>query len=252
VTAPVIVPRRRLLWQQARVTEVRPEAPGAATLVLEVPDWQGHLPGQHVDLRLTADDGYQAERSYSIASPPEQAALDITVERIDDGEVSPFLVDEVRVGDEIEMRGPIGGYFTWQAADGGPLLLVAGGSGIAPLMAMTRHRAAVMSDVPARMIASARSLDDLLYRSELEELAARGDGFDLNITLTRSTPPGWTGYQRRVDRDLLEQVAWPAAQMPRAFVCGPTGFVEAVAEALVALGHEPGRIKTERFGPTGG
>ena len=252
MTTPAIAPPRRLLWQQARVTGVRPETQGAATLAFEIPDWPGHLPGQHVDLRLTAEDGYQAERSYSIASAPEQPSVDITVEQIDDGEVSPFLVGEVREGDEIELRGPIGGYFTWHAEDGGPLLLVAGGSGIAPLMAMLRHREAAMSDAPTRLVASARTRDDLLYRDELDRIAARRDGFDLHVTLTRSAPPGWTGYTRRVDRALLEEVAWPAAEMPRAFVCGPTSFVEAVAEALVALGHEPGRVKTERFGPTGG
>ena len=248
---PATTPRR-LLWQLARVTEVHPETTGAATLRFDVPEWPGHLPGQHVDVRLTAEDGYVAERSYSISSPPEQSAVDITVEQIDDGEVSPFLVGEVQVGDEIELRGPIGGYFTWQAAEGGPLLLVAGGSGIAPLMAMARHRAATSSDAPTRLLASARSLGDLLFRTELEELAARRDGFDLQLTLTRSAPPGWTGYARRVDRALLENVAWPAAEMPRVYVCGPTSFVETVAESLVALGHPPGMVKTERFGPTGG
>jgi ferredoxin-NADP reductase len=252
MATPLTVPRRRLIWQSARVTAVRPEAPGAATLVLDVPDWPGHLPGQHVDIRLTAEDGYQAQRSYSVASPPEQPTIDVTVERIDDGEVSPFLVGEVREGDEIELRGPIGGYFTWQAVDGGPLLLVGGGSGLAPLMAMARHRAAQGSNAPARMVASARTIDDLLYRAELEQLTAKGDGFELAITLTRGAPPDWTGYARRVDRELLEEVAWPPAEMPRIFVCGPTGFVEAVAESMVALGHPPERIKTERFGPTGG
>ena len=251
MTAPAVLPRR-VEWQIARVVEVRAETAGAATVAFHVPYWAGHTAGQHLDLRLTAEDGYQAERSYSIASPPEGATVDITVERIEDGEVSPFLVGELRAGDEIELRGPIGGYFAWRVDDGGPLLLVAGGSGIVPLMAMVRHRTAAMSDVPTRMVASARTLDDLLYRPELDELAARGDGFDVHVTLTRETPAGWTGYARRVDRDLLSEVAWPAREAPRVFVCGPTPFVERAAEILVALGHAPGRVKTERFGPTGG
>ena len=251
MSAPATLPRR-LLWQLARVADVRAETASATTVVFDAPDWPGHRAGQHVDLRLTAEDGYQAERSYSIASPPEQPTVEITVEKIEDGEVSPFLVDDLQVGDEIELRGPIGGYFTWHAQDGGPLLLVAGGSGIAPLMAMARHRAAANSDVPARLLASARTIDDVIYRAELEELAARHDGFDLHVTLTRTAPPEWTGYARRVDGDLLAEVAWPPAERPRVFVCGPTAFVESVAENLVELGHDPGMVKTERFGPTGG
>jgi ferredoxin-NADP reductase len=222
------------------------------TLVLDVPDWPGHRAGQHLDVRLTAEDGYRAQRSYSIASPPEEAAVAITVERLDDGEVSPYLVDELREGDELELRGPIGGYFVWEAQLGGPLLLVAGGSGIVPLMAMLRHRAASGSDAPARLLYSARSYDDVIYREELEELAARGDGLELAQTLTRSQPPGWSGYARRIDDALLREAAWPAEERPHVFVCGPTSFVEAAASGLVRLGYAPETVKTERFGATGG
>jgi ferredoxin-NADP reductase len=243
---------RRSPWTPAEVVEVRDETSAIRTLVLDVPGWPGHRAGQSVDVRLTAESGYATQRPYSLASAPEDPRLELTVERMGDGEVSPWLAREARPGDRLEIRGPGGRSFSWHVEDGGPLLLVAGGSGLAPLMAMLRHRGAAMSDAPTRLIASARTLGDLLYRDELEQLAARADGLDLHVALTRSAPPGWTGYSRRVDRALLGEVAWPAADMPRAFVCGPTSFVEAVAEALVALGHEPGRVKTERFGPTGG
>jgi ferredoxin-NADP reductase len=243
---------RRLRWQLAEVVATRDETPRARTLVLRVPDWPGHLPGQHLDVRLTAEDGYQAQRSYSIASPPEDAEVAITVERLGDGEVSPYLADELRPGDQLELRGPIGGYFTWTAAVGGPLLLVAGGSGIVPLMAMLRHRAAAGSVAPARLLHSSRTDADIIYRAELDQLAARGDGLTVVHTLTRSQPAGWTGRRGRVDRGMLAEVAWPPEERPRAFVCGPTPLVEAVAAALVELGHEPSRVKTERFGPTGG
>jgi ferredoxin-NADP reductase len=223
------------------------------TLVLAVPGWPGHLAGQHVDVRLTAEDGYQAQRSYSIASAPEDGEqVALTVERIDDGEVSPYLVNELRAGDQLELRGPIGGYFVWEAAIGGPLLLVAGGSGICPLMAMIRHRAARGSRVPTRVLYSSRSLEDVIYREELERLAGQADGLEVFHTLTRSRPPGWTGYARRIDPEMLAEVAWPPSQRPFCFVCGPTPLVEAVAQGLVEAGHPPDRVKTERFGPTGG
>jgi ferredoxin-NADP reductase len=202
---------------------------------------------------LTADDGYQAQRSYSIASAPEsQDQVALTIERIDDGEVSPYLVDIVAEGDQIEVRGPIGGYFVWDTDMGGPLLLVGGGSGVCPLMAMIRHRAARASRVPTRLLYSSRSLDDVIYRQELEQLAGRADGFDAVHTLTRGQPSGWTGYARRIDRDMLAAVAFPPDQNPLCMVCGPTPLVEAVATTLVEMGYRPDRIKTERFGPTGG
>lgn len=243
---------RRLVWQLARVAEVRPETAHAATLALDVPDWPGHQPGQHVDLRLTAPDGYQAQRSYSIASAPDAAHVELTVERLEDGEVSPYLVGDVRAGDELELRGPIGGYFVWRPELGGPLLLVAGGSGIVPLMAMLRQHAAAGSDVPARMLLSARTRADVLYAAELERLARPGTAREVHVTLTRERPADWTGLTGRVDSELLADLAWPAPDAPLAYVCGPTSFVEAVAGALVDLGHDPARVKTERFGPTGG
>jgi ferredoxin-NADP reductase len=238
----------RLTWQVATVAEVRPETPRTKTLVLEVPEWEGHRAGQHVDIRLTAEDGYQAQRSYSIASASEQRSLELTVERIDDGEVSPYLTDEARPGDVFEVRGPIGGYFVWDPDAGGDVLLVGGGSGVVPLMAMARQRAANGDSVRTRLLYSARAWEDVIYRDELARL--EGDGFDVTYTLTRERPEGWTGYSRRVDRELLTEVA--PAEVALAFVCGPTPFVENVAQVLVDLGHEPARVKTERFGPTGG
>jgi ferredoxin-NADP reductase len=243
--------QRRLRWRTADVVELIDETPRVRSVLMRVPDWPGHLAGQHVDIRLTADDGYQAQRSYSIASPPEaKEMLTVTVERIEDGEVSPFLTEELRVDDTIELRGPIGGYFVWDVADGGPLMLVAGGSGVCPLMAMLRHRAARGDAAPARLLYSSRSLDDLIYRTELEHLS--GDGLAVVQTLTRVQPDGWSGYRRRVDSSMLQEVVWPPSEHPLTYVCGPTPFVESVAEALVELGHEAARIKTERFGPTGG
>lgn len=243
----------RLSWQVAEVVATRAETARARSITFSVASWPGHRAGQHVDLRLTAEDGYQVERSYSIASPPEDGTrITLTVDRIDDGEVSPYLVDELRVGDRLELRGPIGGYFVWEAKLGGPLLLVAGGSGIAPLMAMLRHRAAVRSTVPTRLLYSSRSLEDMIYRDELARLASNGSGIEMRYALTRSQPAGWTGYSRRIDIDMLRELAWPSERRPQAFVCGPTELVEAVAASLVALGHAPVRIKTERFGPTGG
>jgi ferredoxin-NADP reductase len=242
----------RLNWKVAEVVELIDETPRVRSIVLDVAEWPGHRPGQHVDVRLTAEDGYQAQRSYSIASAPEDGGLTLTVERLSDGEVSPYLVNELRHGDTIELRGPIGGYFVWEAGMGGPLLLVAGGSGIVPLMAMLRHRAASGATVPARLIYSSRSWDDILFREELGRLAGRPDGPEVIHTLTRTQPPEWKGYARRVDAQMLADVAWPPAMAPATFVCGPTPFVEAVSRALVLLGHEGERIKTERFGPTGG
>jgi ferredoxin-NADP reductase len=223
------------------------------TLVLNVPGWPGHRAGQHVDVRLTAEDGYQAERSYSIASAPDEPdQVAITVERIDDGEVSPYLVDQLAQGDQLEFRGPIGGYFVWSVELGGPLLLVAGGSGICPLMAMIRHRAARGSRVPTRLLYSSRSLEDVIYKAELDRWAARGDGLEVVHTLTRSQPPDWHAYTRRIDRDMLAEVAFPSEQRALCMICGPTPLVEAVAGTLVELGNSPDRVKTERFGPTGG
>jgi ferredoxin-NADP reductase len=229
-------------WRVATVRSVAPETPSASTIVLDVPDWPGHVAGQHVDVRLTAEDGYQASRSYSIASAPEDEALALTVERFDDGEVSPYLVDELRPGDQFELRGPVGGHFTWRVDQGGPLLLVGGGSGVVPLRAMLRHRAARGSTVDARLLLSARTRDDILYRDELD--GAR-------ITLTRERPEGWTGFTGRVDAEMLTAVGPEPAAQPRVFVCGPTPFVEHVADLLVALGHAPRAIHAERFGPTG-
>jgi ferredoxin-NADP reductase len=238
-------------WLVAEVAGIRTETPRVKTIELEVPGWPGHRAGQHLDVRLTAADGYQAQRSYSIASAPG-ARPAITVEELDDGEVSPYLAEVLEPGDRIEVRGPIGGWFVWEPEDGGPLLLVGGGSGVVPLMAIARHRAASGSDVPARLLLSSRTWEDAVYRDELAKLAAGGDGFEVVHTLTRAQPDGWTGYDRRVDADILREVAWPAGERPLAFVCGPTPFVESVAGGLVALGYEPGRVKTERFGPTGG
>ncbi|HYY75057.1 MAG TPA: ferredoxin reductase [Gaiellaceae bacterium] len=241
-----------LAWRLAEAVEIVPETPRASTLVLDVPDWPGHRAGQHVDVRLTAEDGYQAQRSYSIASAPEEAGLALTVERLDDGEVSPYLVGELRPGDRFELRGPIGGYFVWEAGTAGSLHLVGGGSGLVPLMAMLRHRAAAGGGTPTRLLLSARSLQDVLYRDELEQLAAENGDLRVALTLTRERPPGWTGYDRRVDEAMLAEVFGPPAADGLAFVCGPTRFVEAAASGLVALGYDPSRVRTERFGPTGG
>ena len=240
----------RLTWQAAEVAGVVEETPRVKTIAFDVPGWGGHRAGQHVDVRLTAEDGYQAQRSYSIGSAPDGTRIELTVERLDDGEVSPYLTDELGPGDQIELRGPIGGYFVWEPSLGGPLLLVAGGSGIAPLMAMIRLRAAAGSDADARLLFSSRSWDDVIYRNELERL--EGGRLRVEHTLTRSQPPAWTGYARRVDADMLAEVGPGPAERPRVYVCGPTPFVETVAEALVHLDHDPLTIRTERFGPTGG
>ena len=242
----------RLSWTLGEVVELIDETARVRSILLDVPGWPGHKAGQHVDVRLTAEDGYQAQRSYSIASAPEDGRLAITVERLPDGEVSPYLVGELRLGDRLELRGPIGGYFVWEAQMGEPLLLVAGGSGVVPLMAMLRHRAASGATVGARLVYSSRSWEDVIYRDELEQLASVPNGPEVIHTLTRSQPPGWTGYARRVDGAMLGDTAWAPSTMPTAFVCGPTPFVESVAGALVLLGHQPRGVKTERFGPTGG
>jgi ferredoxin-NADP reductase len=238
--------RGRLTWQTGTVSSVTDETPTTRTISFGLADWTGHRAGQHLDVRLTAEDGYSAERSYSIASAPGEPVA-ITVQRIDDGEVSPYLTEELRAGDELEVRGPIGGYFVW---DGGPdpVLLVAGGSGVVPLRAIVRHRKRGGSSTPMTLLYSARTAADLIYRSELDGYA--GD-VSVIYTLTRDNPPGWTGRTGRVDSAMLGSVAWPPARRPVAFVCGPTPFVEAVAESLVALGYPPAQVKTERFGPTG-
>lgn len=247
-----IRPQKRLAWRLGEVVEIIPETPRTKSLVLEVSGWEGHKAGQHVDVRLTAPDGYQAQRSYSIASAPEDGRLILTVDHLEEGEVSSYLTDELRVGDRLEFRGPIGGYFTWEDKDGGPLLLVAGGPGVVPLMAITRHRSATKSDAPIRLLYSSRSREEIIYADELDRLAVADNRLKVVHTLTRSQPPGWTGYGRRIDEEMLTEVAWAPEERPLAFVCGPTSLVEAVASALVKLGYDPARVKTERFGPTGG
>jgi ferredoxin-NADP reductase len=243
---------RRLTWAIAEVIDRIDETPRVRSLSLDVPDWLGHLPGQHIDVRLTAEDGFQAQRSYSIATPADGTRLTITVERLDDGEVSPYLTDVLEVGDSLELRGPIGGYFVWEPSRGGPLGLIGGGSGVAPLMAMLRARVAADSDVAVRMLCSWRSGEDVIYADELRDIATGAEGVAITHTLTRSVPEGWAGRRGRFDRDALASLAWPPELQPLTYVCGPTGFVEAVASVLVELGHDPTRILTERFGPTGG
>ena len=239
-------------WLAAEVREIVSENPRVKTIRLAVPGWGRHLPGQHVDVRLTAEDGYQAQRSYSIASPPEEDGLALTVEHLEDGEVSTFLTEELSVGDRIELRGPLGGYFTWTVDRGGPLALVAGGSGVVPLMAMVRHRAARASHVPIHLLCSWRTAEDAIYREELAHLAARRDGIEVTHTLTRSAPSSWRGHTRRIDREMLVDALPSPGATPFAYVSGPTALVEAVADLLVDLGHPSERVRTERFGPTGG
>jgi ferredoxin-NADP reductase len=239
-----------IVWRTVAVRELIRETAHACTVVFEVPGWPGHRAGQHVDVRLTAEDGYQAERSYSIASAPEEPHVALTIERIADGEVSPYLADELQPGDELELRGPIGGPFTWEAAQGGPLLLLAGGSGLVPLMAMLRHHEAAASDADVHLLVSARRLDDLLFRAELAHHAQRA-GVRVQVTLTRERPDGWDGGAGRIDAPMVTALGPPPAAAPRAYVCGPTPFVEHAADLLVALGHDPAAVRTERFGPTG-
>ena len=240
----------RLTWQLATVAELVDETARSKSLVLDLPAWPGHRAGQHVDVRLTAEDGYQAQRSYSIASGPEDDNLVLTVERLEDGEVSPYLVDELKAGDELELRGPIGGYFVWDQSTGGPLLLIAGGSGVVPFRAMLRHRVAVGAETAVRVLYSARSLDEVLYREEFLALGSDED-IGVRLALTRAWPDSWQGHRGRITPELLRDVSWPAEERPLIYICGPTAFVEAIAGQLVAIGHDPSRIKTERFGPTG-
>jgi ferredoxin-NADP reductase len=253
-----VVTAARIVWRIATVLEVAPETPRTRTVFFDVPGWPGHRAGQHVDVRLTSDDGYQAERSYSIASAPGESRLALTVERLDDGEVSPYLTAELRAGDQIELRGPIGGYFVWDAGTGGPLFLVGGGSGIVPLMAIIRHRAALLATAPdtaktwrTRLLYSSRNWDEVIYRDELSRLANADPTLEVVHTLTRAAPDSWTGFRRRIDHAMLAETAWPPTEDPRVFVCGPTPLVESVASTLVELGHPPDMVKTERFGPTG-
>lgn len=238
-------------WLTATVREVIDETPRVRSLVLDVPGWPGHRAGQHVDVRLTSDDGYQAQRSYSIASAPAANTITLTVEMLPDGEVSSYLAGEVRVGDTIELRGPIGGYFVWTPDLEGPLFLVAGGSGVVPLMAILRERAAKAAAQPATLLFSSRTYEDIIYRTELDRLAAQSGGPKVIHTLTRGAPAGWLGLTRRIDADMLTELGFPPDRMPRIFVCGPTPLVEAAARTLRDLGHMPKLIKTERFGPTG-
>ena len=247
----------RIEWRAARVARVTRETSTARTLVLDVPGWPGHRAGQHVDVRLTAEDGYQTQRSYSIASAPQDEQLALTIERLEDGEVSSYLCGELREGDDVELRGPVGGYFVWEVNDGGPLMLVAGGSGIVPLMSMLRYRALALTDagarrgIPARLLYSSRRWADVIYREELERMSAVDDSLRVIHTVTREPPPGWAGLRRRIDRDMLADVCWAPSERPRIFICGPTPLVERAATDLAALGHEHALIKTERFGPTG-
>jgi ferredoxin-NADP reductase len=239
-----------LAWQIATVSAIRAETPDVRSFTLVLPAWRPHRAGQHYDVRLTAPDGYQAQRSYSIASPPSRVGeVDLTIERIADGEASPYFHDVIEVGDRVELRGPIGGYFVWEPELGGPLLLIAGGSGVVPLMAMLRERAASASSVPAVLLTSARTFEDVIYRDELAALAA-ADGLRVIQTLTRSQPPGWTGYARRIDRPMLSEALAVAGSQPLAYICGPTLLVEAAANGLVELGVPPVQVRTERFGPT--
>jgi ferredoxin-NADP reductase len=254
VTESAITPAllRRLAWSVAEVVAIREETQRVKTLSLAVEDWTGHQAGQHVDVRLTAEDGYQAQRSYSISSPPGARHVELTVETIEDGEVSPYLTGEARAGDKFELRGPIGGYFVWSAALAGPLVLIAGGSGVAPFMSMLRHRANAGHAHPAVLVYSSRSFDEIIYREELDALAQADASLRVVHTLTRAHPDGWTGYARRIDAAMLGELGIPALQGANVFICGPTGMVEGAAQALIGLGVDAGRIKTERFGPSGG
>jgi ferredoxin-NADP reductase len=244
--------KRPLEWQIATVSAIKPETANVKTLTLTLPTWLPHRAGQHYDVRLSAPDGYQAQRSYSIASAPERVGeIDLTVERLEDGEVSSYLDDVLVVGDQLEVRGPIGGYFVWEVAQGGPLLLIAGGSGIVPLMAMLRHRAAAGATVPTRLLYSSRTPTDVIYRDELETLRAASTGLEVFHTFTRTQPAGWRGYARRIDTPMLQEVIQPLGPAPLTYICGPTLFVETAANGLAQLGVPAAQIRTERFGPTG-
>ncbi len=245
--------RKTLDWQIATVRNIRVETPKVKSFTLSLPDWTPHRAGQHYDVRLTAPDGYQAQRSYSIASEPERTGqVDLTVERIEDGEVSTYMHDVLVVGDRIEIRGPIGGYFVWEAAMPEPLLLIGGGSGVVPLMSMIRHRSAARAHNPTRLLYSSRGPEEIIYRQELDQLGSGGGGLEIVHTLTRTQPPGWKGYARRIDRDMLTEVTRPLGKSAQVFICGPTSMVESAAESLVQIGLKPAQIRTERFGPTGG
>jgi ferredoxin-NADP reductase len=242
-----------LNWQIASITNIKPENAKVKSFTLMLPAWMRHRAGQHYDLRFTAEDGYQVQRSYSIASEPErEGEIDITVERINDGEVSPYLHDVLGAGDRIEARGPIGGYFVWEASMNDPLLLIAGGSGVVPLMSMIRHRAAVGANNPTALLYSSRNFEDVIYFEELEKLRGKDPGLQIFHTLTRSQPPGWKGYARRIDETMLKEVAVPLEKDVQVFICGPTLMVESAANALVNIGIKADRIRTERFGPSGG
>jgi ferredoxin-NADP reductase len=245
-------PTQKLGWRLVEVREILVETPRVKSLLLQADGWPGHLPGQHVDVRLTSEDGYQAQRSYSIASAPEDSRVALTVEKVEDGEVSPYLVDDVRIGGRFELRGPIGGYFVWTAATGGPLSLIGGGSGVAPLMAMLRHRMKAQSRVPTVLLYSSKSLEDVIYRQELAEMARLDPSLTVIETLTRESSQAWSGRRGRIDRALLVEACFPKEQRPWTYICGPTQFVEDISDRLVGLGYDPPTIKTERFGPTGG
>jgi ferredoxin-NADP reductase len=241
----------RLQWHVATLAERRRETDTASTLVFDVPDWPGHTPGQHVDIKLTAEDGYSTERSYSIANPQDGNRVELTVQRVPDGEVSPYLLEGMSVGDPIEIRGPIGGWFVWRDTDTDPIVLIGGGSGLVPLMAMVRAHANARSGVPFRLIYSVRSPAEVLYAEELRRRMGEDMGLDIAYAYTREAPPDWPGDVGRVNPATVTTYGWPPDRMPTSFICGPTPFVEAVANLLVAQGHEPDRVKTERFGPTG-
>jgi ferredoxin-NADP reductase len=252
MTATDTAATRRLEWQFVKVRAIRVETYRVKSLLLEPAQPLGHRPGQHVDVRLTADDGYQAQRSYSISSAPEDELLSLTVERVIDGEVSPYLVDELRVGDKLQLRGPIGGHFVWTSNVSDPLCLIAGGAGVTPLMAMLRHREKAPRRLPAVLIYSARSLNDVIYRDELDAMMRRDSGLNVVYALTREQPKSWKGHRGRIDKKLLAATCFLPSQRAAVYVCGPSGFVEGISGFLIELGFDACRIKTERFGPTGG
>ena len=247
---PVPAAARRK-WLVAGVREIAAETPHVKTLWLDVPDWPGHLAGQHLDVRLTAEDGYQAQRSYSIASAPEEKFLSLTVEKVDGGEVSDYLTGDLRVGDKFEIRGPIGGYFVWRAEDGGPLLLIGGGSGIVPLMSMLRHRRNRKSDAAATLLYSARTGQDIIYCAELDALRQGDPNLQIIQTLTREPASVWPGHRGRIGQELISQNSPPPAANPKIYICGSNGFVETASQALIGLGYDALSIRTERFGPSG-
>ena len=242
----------RLTWLVGTVAGLRDETPTARTIVLDVPGWPGHVAGQHVDLRLTAPDGYQAERSYSIASAPAGDRLELTVVPVPDGEVSPYLAREVAVGDQLELRGPVGGWFVWRPGKAETVFLVGGGSGLVPLMAMIRSREMTGDESPFKLLYSVRDPASVLYREELRRRARDDKGLDVTYAFTRQAPPGSGRPAGRIDAGLLLAAGGPASGRPAVYVCGPTGFVEAAANLLVDLGHDARRIRTERFGSSGG